>query len=440
MRIFIKSFGCSTNLADGEVLAGCLARAGHIMVNDLVGADLVVYNTCAVKGPTENRMISFLQRIPRDKKLIVVGCLPLINFERLCREVQFDGVAGPALGERIVEIVDRVSRGEKVVELENGDKAKPSITLPRIRMNPVIGIIPVSYGCLGSCAYCCVVFARGRLRSYSVEEIVERVKEDVSSGVKEIWITSQDVACYGKDIGANLVELLEAICKIGGYFKIRVGMMNPNFAMDLLNDLVKAFTHEKIFKFIHLPLQSGDDQILKAMRRFYSVADFRNVVEAFRSKIPEITLATDIICGFPGETDESFEKTLAVIKEVKPDIVNISKFFPRPRTPAASMKDHIPAPVIKARSVKLARLAKEIAVERNRKWVGWAGEVLIDEAGSVGGSWVGRNLTYKPVVVKSCSNLLGRILHVNVVNATHASLEAEIVDTMMANCTFNPSC
>lgn len=428
MRIFIKSFGCSTNLADGEVLAGCLARAGHILVDNLVEADLVVYNTCAVKGPTENRIISCLQKVPRGKKLVVVGCLPMINFERLCREVPFDGVAGPALGDRIVEIVEKVSRGEKVVELENGDKAKPSIALPRIRMNPVIGIVPVCYGCLGSCSYCCVVFARGRLRSYSVEEIVERVKEDVSSGVKEIWITSQDVACYGMDIGTNLVELLEAICKIDGYFKVRVGMMNPNFVMGLLDDLVKVFSHEKIFKFIHLPLQSGDDQILKAMRRFYSVADFRNVVEVFRSKLPEITLATDIICGFPGESDESFEKTLAIVKEVKPDVVNISKFFPRPRTLAASMKDHVPAHVIKDRSVKLARLAKEIAVERNKKWIGWTGEVLIDEVGFVRGSWVGRNFAYKPVVVKNHSNLLGRILDVSVVNVTHACLGAEIFD------------
>ncbi|MCS7096353.1 MAG: tRNA (N(6)-L-threonylcarbamoyladenosine(37)-C(2))-methylthiotransferase [Nitrososphaerota archaeon] len=428
MRIFIKSFGCSANLADGEVLAGCLARVGHILVNDSAEADLVICNTCAVKGPTENRMISYLRMVPRYKKLIVVGCLPLINFERLCREVHFDGVAGPALGDKIVEIVERVSRGEKVVELENGDKTKPRITLPRIRVNPVIGIVPISYGCLGSCAYCCVVFARGRLRSYSIEEIVWRVKEDTSSGAKEIWITSQDAACYGRDIGVNLVELLEAICKIDGYFKVRVGMMNPNFAMDILEDLVKVFSHEKIFKFIHLPLQSGDDQILKAMRRFYSVTDFRNVVETFRRELPEITLATDIICGFPGETDESFEKTLAIIKEVEPDIVNISKFFPRPRTTAASMKDHVPASVIKARSVKLANLAKEIALKRNKKWIGWVGEVLIDEAGSVRGSWVGRNFAYKPVVVKNNSNLLGKVLDVSVVNATCAYLEAEVVD------------
>ncbi|MEM2412977.1 MAG: hypothetical protein QW447_04735, partial [Candidatus Bathyarchaeia archaeon] len=159
-------------------MAGCLARAGYVLVDSLAGADVVVYNTCAVKGPTENRMIDLLKRVPKSKKLIVVGCLPLINFERLQREASFDGVAGPALGERIVDIVEAVLKGDKVVALEGAERAKPDMHLPRVRLNPVIGIIPISYGCLGSCAYCCVVFARGRLRSYSVSEIVERVKMD----------------------------------------------------------------------------------------------------------------------------------------------------------------------------------------------------------------------------------------------------------------------
>ena len=429
MRIFIKSFGCSTNLADGEVLAGCLAEAGYKLLDSVADADVIIYNTCAVKGPTENRIIELLKRVPANKKLIIAGCLPLINFERLCREVRFDGAVGPAAGDRIVEVVKRVLNGEKVIVLEGAANAKPSLNLPMLQLNPVVSIIPVNYGCLGSCAYCCVVFARGHLRSYTVQEIVVRVKKDLAMGVQEFWITSQDTASYGRDHGTNLAELLDALCDVEGDFRIRVGMMTPNIVLDILDDLIKAFRSEKIFKFVHLPVQSGDDQILKRMRRFYSVQDFKRIVNAFRASFPEITLATDIICGFPGESEEAFKKTLQLIKEVKPDIVNVSKFFARPKTAAAEMQeDFVSFAEIKRRSSSVAKLAREVAFERNQSWVGWTGEVLVDEAGKISGSLVGRNSVYKPVTVKGATNLLGKTLRVKVVRSFPTFLKGEIVE------------
>jgi MiaB-like tRNA modifying enzyme len=427
VKVFVKSFGCSTNLADGEVLAGCLAEAGYQIVNSTLAAEVLIFNTCAVKGPTENRMIEILKRVPANKKLIVAGCLPLINFERLGREVRFDGVVGPAAGDTIVNVVRRVLDGEKVFALKGAVNAKPSLNLPHIHLNPVIGIIPISYGCLGSCAYCCVVFARGHLRSYSVREIVERVKKDLAVGVREFWLTSQDTACYGRDIGTNLAELLRALCDVEGDFKIRVGMMTPSMALDILEDLIQAFKDDKIFKFIHLPVQSGDDNILKKMRRFYSIAEFTKIVNTFRDNFPELTLATDIICGFPGEDEEAFGKTLQLIREVKPDIVNVSKFFARPRTAAAEMPYSVTKPEIKRRSTVAAELARAIAFERNQRWIGWSGEVLVDEVGKASGSWVGRNFAYKPVIVKCADDLLGKIVKVKVVKAFSTYLEAEKV-------------
>jgi MiaB-like tRNA modifying enzyme len=428
MRVFIQSFGCSTNLADGEVLAGCLAEAGCKIVDSVSEADLVIYNTCAVKGPTENRMVELLKRVPSSKKLVVTGCLPLINYDRLCKETRFDGVVGPAAGEKIVEVVRRVFEGGKVVAVKETVNAKPRLNLPRLQRNPLISIIPISYGCLGSCAYCCVVFARGRLRSYGVEEVVERVKGDLEKGVKEFWITSQDTACYGRDLGAKLPELLTAICGIKGNFKVRVGMMTPNMVADILDELIEAFKNEKIFKFIHLPVQSGDDQILKRMRRFYSTNDFKKIVDAFRQAFPETTIATDVICGFPGEDEKAFEETLQLIEEVKPDIVNVSKFFVRPGTAAAKMEeDFVPLQEIKRRSVLASNLARKIVLERNKHWVGWSGEVLVDEVGKVPDSWVGRNFAYKPVVIKSVENLLGRTVRVKIRKAFSAYLEGEII-------------
>jgi tRNA A37 methylthiotransferase MiaB len=154
-------------MADGEVLAGCLAQAGFQLSATELEADVLIYNTCAVKGPTENRIIDAMKHAPRNKKLVVTGCLPMISFERLLREVHFDGAVGPSAGRTIVDVISRVLASEKVVELSNLN-SKPDLDLPKVRSNPIISVLPVNYGCLGSCSYCCVVFARGHLRIYRI--------------------------------------------------------------------------------------------------------------------------------------------------------------------------------------------------------------------------------------------------------------------------------
>ena len=414
MRVFLKSFGCSANTADGEVIAGCLTQAGIQLTASETQADVLIYNTCAVKGPTENRAIDDMKRAPKGKKLIVAGCLPKISFERLLREVHFDGAVGPSVGEEIVDVVTRVAAGEKVIDLD-GFKEKPKLDLPRVKSNPVVSVVPINFGCLGSCAYCCVVFARGHLRSYGVEEIVNRVKSDVAAGAKEFWVTSQDTASYGRDIHGDLAELLEALNKVEGNFRVRVGMMTPNLVVDMQDHLIEAFKSDKVFKFLHLPVQSGDDEVLRRMRRFYTAAEFRGIVEAFRSQIPNLTLATDVIVGFPGETHEAFENTLRLMDEVKPDVTNVSKFFARPKTAAAQIQEGlVDRDEIKRRSTAAADLAKRISLERNKHWVGWSGEVLIDEKGKVEGSWVGRNFAYKPIVIQEEQNLLGKTVTVKI--------------------------
>ena len=243
--------------------------------------------------------------------------------------------------------------------------------MPRVTSNPLVSVIPVNYGCLGSCAYCCVVFARGHLRSYPIKEVVERVKSDLASGSREFWITSQDTACYGRDLKSNLADLLQALGGLPGDFKVRVGMMTPNMVTDMQNRLIEAFKSEKIFKFLHLPVQSGDDETLKRMRRFYTAEQFRCIVEAFRAELPDLTLATDVIVGFPGETAEAFENTLKLLEDVKPDVVNVSKFFARPKTAASKMQDGlVEREEIKRRSTVTAQLAKRISFEQIKHWVG----------------------------------------------------------------------
>ena len=427
MQVFVRSFGCSANTADSEVLAGCLAQAGFQLAASEAEADVLIYNTCAVKGPTENRVIDALKRVPKNKKLVVTGCLPMINFERLMHEASFDGAVGPAAGKGIVDVVARVLDGEKVVELASSN-AKPKLDLPRVKSNPIVSVVPVNYGCLGSCAYCCVVFARGHLRSYRIKEVAERLKSDFEAGAREFWVTSQDTACYGRDLGSNLAELLEALGGLAGDFKVRVGMMTPNMVTDMQAKLISAFKSDKVFKFLHLPVQSGDDRTLKRMRRFYTAEQFKSIAEAFRAEFPDLTLATDVIVGFPGETPEAFENTLKLLEEVKPDVVNVSKFFAIPKTAAAKMQDGlVEQEEIKRRSTVAAQLVKRISLERNQRWVGWVGEVLVDEKGKMEGSWVGRNFAYKPVAIKSTDDLLGETVTVKIEAAAGTYLKGTIV-------------
>lgn len=427
LRVFVKSHGCSTNLSEGAVLAGCLARAGYEIVDSDLSADVVVLNTCAVKEPTENRMIEIAKQVSPQKKLIITGCLPMVNFERLKKEVRFSGAVGPAAGEIIVDVVRRVLAGETIVKIDQPSDL-PDLCLPRIQSNPVISVVPVSNGCLGSCSYCCVVFARGYLKSYAIPDIIERVERDLESKMREIWVTSQDIACYGKDEGTNLAKLLSSLLQIRKDFKIRVGMMTPNKAKEILGELIEAYKDERIFKFIHLPVQSGDDGILQDMGRSYSINDFKVVVEAFKTKFPKITLATDVICGYPGESKEAFEKTLKLLREVRPDVVNVSKFFARPNTVAAKMRaDFVPSSEMKHRSAQASLLAKTLSFENNRCWLGWSGDVLVDEVGKVPSSWVGRNFAYKPVVVKTASTLLGKVVNVRIVKTFPTYLKADLI-------------
>jgi len=421
-RVYIKSFGCSANLADGEVIAGCLSEAGFEVVKNPKDAEFLVYNTCAVKSQTENRIVDILRKAPKDKRLIVTGCLPVINFERLENEVEFDGITGPAPGATIVDVLGHVAAGENVISL--GATSSSDLYLPRVPVNPLVSVVPINYGCLGDCSYCCVHFARGHLRSNPVHEIVERVRRDLVSGVKEFWLTSQDTACYGKDIGSSLVDLLGRVCDVEGDFFVRLGMMNPDHVLGMLDELVEAYKCKKVFKFLHLPVQSGDDKVLRLMNRRYTVEEFTNVVQIFREEIPRLTLSTDIICGFPGESKEAFDQTKRLIAEIKPDIVNVSKFFSRPRTPAEKLLP-IPSRELNRRSRELAELSKRISFEKNRAWLGWQGTVLFDEKGK-GESWMGRNFAYKPVVVKTRERLLGRFVQVRVVNVFSTYLEAEI--------------
>ncbi len=430
-RVYLKSFGCSSNIADGEFMAGCLAGAGFELVDTEKAADFLVYNTCAVKTPTENRVIETLKkaRQMRNRQLLVTGCLPLINPKRLKNEVQPDAVLGSSPGPRVVEVLQKIIGKSPVSSLEHYRGTKLALDLPRVATNPVVAIVPVAQGCLGSCSYCCVVLARGPLRSCTQEDVLQRVRVDLSSGVREIWLTSQDTGSYGRDIGFNLPKLLKSVCRLEGNYWVRVGMMTPNMISDILPDLIEAFRDKHIFKFLHLPVQSGNNDVLKRMNRLYSVDEFRRIIEDFRDAIPNLTLATDVICGFPSENKDAFEATLSLIENISPDIVNISKFFPRPNTAAEKMTPRIPSTEVNERSRRITSLVRKISFEKNQKWLNWEGSVLIDERGKQPNTFIGRNFAYKPIVVKNNNqSILGTLVDAKVTKPFQTYLEAEIIE------------
>jgi len=425
--VFIKNYGCASNTADAETIAGCLKQAGYPLSTNETEADIIIYNTCAVKGPTENRIISDIKQTPKNKKIILTGCLPKISLERLTKEVHFDAATGPSTGKELPNIIQQILQNQKPILL-TPPKEKPPLTLPKLPTNPLISIIPINNGCLGKCSYCCVVHARGHLQSYTIPQITQRIQTDHQTGYQEFWLTSQDTASYGQDINTNLAELLHTIQTIPGNFYIRIGMMTPNLVTPIQPQLINALKNPRIFKFLHLPLQSGDNTILADMNRFYTAEDFQTITQTFKETFPNLTLATDIIVGFPGETTHAFNNTLNILKKTQPDIINVSKFFARPKTPAWHIREGlVDKEEIKHRSTLTAELAKQISTQRNKTWIGWSGEVLVDEKGKIPNTWISRNFAYKPIVIQSNTLLLGKTLQVEIVDASQTYLKGKIL-------------
>ena len=421
-KVYSEVYGCSSNAADSEIGLGLLKDEGFEFADSAEGADIIVVFTCTVKSPTVNRMIHRIQKFTKlGKPLVIAGCMPKTEKKIIERINPKASMLGPDSIEKIADVVKMTLDGEKIVFTK--DLRRPKLCLPRVRKNPVIDIVPISIGCLSNCSYCSVKFARGRLSSYPTQTVVEEMKQALLHGCKEFYITSQDNSCYGFDIGARLPDLLSEICKIEEKFSVRVGMMNPLHIKQILNDLIKTYKNEKIFKFLHLPVQSGSDRILRLMNRGYLVEDFLEIVGEFRKEFPQITLATDIIVGFPSETEEDFKKTVELLQEIKPDIVNVSKFGSRLGTEAAKMKQ-LDKQTINERSSRLHRIVKQVALEKNREWIGWEGEILVDEI-STNKSFIGRNFAYKPIVVKTKENIFGEFVRIKVLDATENCLISE---------------
>ena len=377
-KFYLKTYGCKLNQADSELIKGLLLREFSETEEDK--ADFVVLNTCGVVERTERKILKEASELKaKGKKIVISGCLPMISPE-VCGSIA-DGILGPSNISSINDLIKEVLKDKKdsIVKDTRTDKAKMYSSKKRDNKKSCSAIVAISEGCLGGCTYCATRLARKRLKSYGARNIIREIEGAISEGYKEIQLTSQDLSIYGLDKGEQILpELLKEIAKINGNFKVKLGMMNPGYARKMLKELLSAYESSKLYKFIHLPLQSGDNELLKKMNRGYAVKDFTEVAKAFRKRFKNSIIATDIIVGHPLESEDAFNQTLKVIKIIKPDIIHIFKFSRRAGTPDFELKD-FPDRIKKDRSRILTELFENMNLQKNKKLLGKNFKVLIVE-------------------------------------------------------------
>ena len=422
MKIYLETHGCTFNQADTDIMANILAKKYDI-VYDVEEADVIILNTCYVKLPTEQKMITKIRKYKTkfpDKKLIIGGCMVEVDDKRLEKFAGDDCWIGPHKLDKVDEVVEKAINGEVVHEygktraIKAGKGKKNSESL--------VHILQICEGCNGQCTFCCTRIARGFLISYPIDVIVEEAKDAVEHGCKELQVTAQDTACFGMDTGESFADLLNKLGAIEGDFRIRVGMMNPQSIKNQLHEVIDAFkNNDKIFNFVHLPIQSGSPKVLKEMNRKHTLDEYKYMLNEFRKEIPQMSLATDIIVGYPTETEEDFNQTLELLKEIKPDIVHISKYMHRPGAKSNHLKE-IDHNIMKNRSHRVNQVKTEVMLEKNKEYENTIQNVLITSKGSSGG-YVGYTDSYKNVIVDEAE--IGLFMDVKIIEGKRTYLLAQ---------------
>jgi MiaB-like tRNA modifying enzyme len=418
-KIFVEAYGCSASFADSEMISGLIVNGGHTLATNESESDLNLIVTCSVKDTTANKMMHRIKSL-KKKPLIVAGCLPKAEKNNVEKFTENASLLGPNSLGKTLDVINSTLKGRKQIALEDSDISK--IGLPKVRLNPTVGIVEIASGCMSECTFCQTKLSKGDLSSYRLGDIVRQVQTEIKEGCKEVWLTSTDNGCYGLDIGTDLPTLVNTVTEIPGDFMIRVGMMNPMYMPRIKTNLIESYDNDKVFKFLHIPVQSGSDKVLNDMKRGHTSETFREIVKKVKERFENFTISTDIIVGFPSETEEDFQKTITLLDETKPDVVNLSKYSARPGTDAAELKQ-IDAAEIKRRSKIIFEQINKISMESNKKWIGWKGKVLFDENTEEGIK--GRNYAYKPISIEE-EVKIGQSHIVEITNATVKRLTGKI--------------
>ena len=417
----IQTYGCSANQNNSEILAGLLLQSNYQPTNNLKIADILILNTCIVKQKTEDKIKRKIQDLTKKypkKLLIITGCMPETDAKEIKQLAPKTILLGTKHFKEIVNLIKNHFENQLDWEkqnkyLEYRDEEK--VLLPKIPHNKLISITQISEGCLGSCTYCKTRLAKGGLSSYDESKIIESINSDLQSGAKEIWLTSQDLASYSLDKTQTqeLPKLLNNILNLKHNFKLRLGMSNPDHLLPILQELIQIYNNKKVYKFLHMPIQSASNKILKHMKRKYTLEQAEQIINVFRKTHEDITIATDIIVGYPIETKQDHQANIDFIGKYKPDVLNISKFSSHKNTEVSKFAT-IDIKTINKRTAELMELHKRTALENKRKFLGKTVKVFVNQKTKIPYFYEARDENYNIVFVRSGDNLLGKILNVKI--------------------------
>ncbi len=432
---YIQTLGCQQNEADSERMAGLATLMGYRAVADPEDARLIFVNTCAIREHAEKRALSFIGEYKHikdkhpDTIICVGGCMVTQGHraDRIKHSYPYVSFTFDTGAIHLVPgLVLSALRGEKRKFIIS-DKYEIAENIPTARSNNYMGWLSIMYGCNNFCSYCIVPYVRGRERSRRPEDIIKEAKEMIASGIKDITLLGQNVNSYGKDIeGITFAKLLKMICDLEGDFRVRFMTSHPKDASDELIEVMAS--ESKVVPHFHLPVQSGSNAMLQAMNRKYTREKYLDTVRKLKAAVPHVSITSDIIVGFPGETEEDFEDTLSLMSEVRYDMVFSFIYSPREGTPAAKMDGQIPHNVSTERMSRLLKLQDEICLERNSRFVGETISVLCEGVSKNDPEMMtGRADVPRPVHFKGDPSMEGKILKVKITWADKYSLRGELV-------------
>ncbi len=445
-RYHIITFGCQMNKADSERMAGILDNLGMAYTDDPNQADLVLYNTCSIRDNAEQKVYSYLGRQAKRKQtepgltLVVAGCVAQQEGEQLLRRVpELDLVMGPQHANRLDQLLEQVWAGSQVVATESLHIME-DITKPR-RESTVSAWVNIIYGCNERCSYCVVPNVRGVEQSRTPEAIYGEMEVLAKQGFKEVTLLGQNIDAYGRDLpgttasGRNLhtlTDLLHYVHDIEGIDRLRFATSHPRYFTERLIQACQELP--KVCEHFHIPFQSGDNEILKAMKRGYTREKYLQIIEKIRRYMPDAAISADVIVGFPGETEAQFENTLNLIEEVGFDLLNTAAYSPRPGTPAAFWDNQLSEEIKGDRLQRLNHLVSTQAMERSQRYLGRVEEVLVEgdnlkSPGQVMGRTRGNRLTFFQGEI---NELLGKTIPVKITEARAFSLTGEALSLVTA--------
>ncbi|MEM1903688.1 MAG: tRNA (N(6)-L-threonylcarbamoyladenosine(37)-C(2))-methylthiotransferase [Acidilobaceae archaeon] len=432
-RVYIETYGCALAEFESCIMEEVLRARGFEVVSDISLADVIVVNTCAVRLDTEQKIAKRLLELRKSRsnaRFVVTGCLAKARPGLVIRVVPEASLLAPQAVERVAEAVNTALAGSKLIVL---DCERDTSRAPPLRPQEAVGTVMIQEGCLNECSFCITKLARPKLKSYPINVVVDMVRRLVEQGAVEIRLTGMDVGAYGADLSdkPTLADLLrEVLDKVEGDYLIRIGMMTPESALETIDDLLDVYRDSRVYKYFHIPVQTGDDRLLKIMGRKYSVEDYKELYKKIKNRFPDAVVATDIIVGHPGEDEKSFEKTVELLLELRFEKVHIAQYTIRPHT-KASVLPQVSDSVKKERSTKLSKLVESICYEKLSRYKSREVVARVVEIGFRKESLIARLENYVPVVLRGGKELLRKRVRVLIEDNTFFDLRGKVIEVLM---------